>query len=487
MSDRAAAYLRVSTPSQAEEGLSLGVQLEQCLAYVKSRGWCGPVCVYVDRGISGKSVSKRPDMKLLLEDVEAGNIKRIVTTKLDRMWRNVGDAARSLERIQKAGATLSLLDLQISTESASGQLIFNVLAAVAQMERQITGERIGAVNRSVVASGRYVSGRAGYGYAYSKEEKRLVVDDAEAEIVRFIFRRYLEGAGHNKVAADLNVQGFRKRNGGLWDARGVHRILQNPLYKGEVIYGRRKADSKYRYRDPKDDPSWTRAPGLHEPLIDPATWEAAWQRSEQRSHSTGRDCSVRHLLNGLVYCGSCLSLCYLRTHRQQGGYDGRLYRCSRVCLGKRAACQGAKSIRLHLLEEMVLEAIDRKMKRTKLKRAVPKPSAKPPERDRRFTEERLRRLEEVYLEGTMDRADYQRRRAALEADLAALGQPASEPDLPPLPPAFTTWPDYFRDERVPTEERRAWMARMVERVIVSAEAVTIHWRRGRAGETVIRR
>ena len=462
-------------------------QIATCVQAALARGLRPPFCTFIDAGISGGTIKKRPSMSLLLSDISDDNVRHLFATKLDRLWRSTKDALASIERIRAAGCGLVILDVQIDFDSLFGEVVIVVMAAFAQLERKQTGARIQAVTRRVVASGRWCGGQPPFGYSYDKESQRLLVNKTEAAVVREMYRRYLAGAGHNKVAADLNELGHRKRNGNLWDARGVHRILSNPVNRGEAVYGRRKADSKYRYRDPKDDPSWTRAPGLHEPLIDPATWEAAWQRSEQRSHTTGRDCSVRHLLNGLVYCGSCLSLCYLRTHRQQGGYDGRLYRCSRVCLGKRAACQGAKSIRLHLLEGMVLEAIGKRTKRTKLRRAEPKPSAKPPERDRRFTEERLRRLEEVYLEGTMDRADYQRRRAALEADLAALGQPAPEPDLPPLPPAFTDWPSYFRDEGIGMEERRAWMASMVERVIVSAETVTIHWRGQRAGETVIER
>jgi len=483
---RTAIYIRVSTLSQAEEGLSLDTQIAQCEAYMKMKGYPGPACLFMDAGISAATLTKRPAMTLLIEAVKCRTLQRVVTTKLDRAFRNVRDASEVLDIFRDSGASLAFLDLSIDTSEASGEMVFNLMAAFAQFERKQIGSRIHAVNHRLTAGGRWVGTDAPFGFQVV--DKLLVADPDEAEIVRRIFSEYAaeDTTGFNRIARQLNRDDVPSPTGKMWTATVIARILRNPVYKGEVIYG---SGGKKKHERWLSEEGRARAQGTHEPLVLPTAWDAAREKMLRR-RTPGRDCSPKKLYSGLLHCAYCQSTLYAAM-----GYEKEtFYTCGRVFKGTKAHCPESKRIKGRLLDYLVTEALCRNVARMKAQGFARKTAKKKPEtaeRSRAWIRGKLERLREVYLEGDMERGEYERRRAALQADLNREEEKDSAPLPEALKNALSDLPDYLESEKYPIANKRGVVSALLERVIVGKDELTLHYQplmyRGWVLEETIRR
>lgn len=147
---RVRAYLRVSTVEQADSGLGLEAQRSKILAEAQHRGW-EDVEVYADEGVSGKSLN-RPAMQRLLGDVRRGDV--VVVSKLDRLSRSLLDAVGLMDQAKRRGWGLVALDLGVDTTTPTGRLVANVMASVAEWEREIIGQRTSEALQAAKAAGR---------------------------------------------------------------------------------------------------------------------------------------------------------------------------------------------------------------------------------------------------------------------------------------------------------------------------------------------
>jgi len=244
---RCAIYTRKSS----EEGLdqsfnSLHAQREACEAYVLSQageGWTALHETYDDGGFSGGSMD-RPGLTKLLADIAAGKVDVVVVYKVDRLTRSLADFAKIVEVFDARGVSFVSVTQAFNTTTSMGRLTLNVLLSFAQFEREVTGERIRDKISASKAKGMWMGGMAPLGY--DPIDRKLVVNEAEAAVVRDIYRRYLGGASIKTLAAELEAAGVRskawttragKSMGGLTMGKGaiVH-ILQSRLYLGEIVH-----------------------------------------------------------------------------------------------------------------------------------------------------------------------------------------------------------------------------------------------------------
>lgn len=200
-------YVRVSTTEQADSGAGLDAQRAAITAEVDRRGWT-LIRVIEDAGVSGKSLN-RAGLAEALETVERGDASAIIVSKLDRLSRSVHDFAGLMQRAQKHGWALVALDLGIDTTTATGGLIANVMASVAEWERRVIGER----TASALAARRVAGVRLG--------RPREMSDDAVRRI------RELHDKGHRnaQIARILNAEAIPTPRGGRWHSPGVKRVL----------------------------------------------------------------------------------------------------------------------------------------------------------------------------------------------------------------------------------------------------------------------
>src|SRR5258706_8965306 len=255
---------------QRVEGLeqdfnSLHAQREACEAFIKSQageGWRLVKTAYDDGGLSGGTM-ERPALQRLLADVNQGVIDVVVVYKVDRLTRSLTDFAKMVEVFDAHAVSFVAVTQQFNTTSSMGRLTLNVLLSFAQFEREVTGERIRDKIAASKQKGMWMGGLVPLGY--ETHERRLVINQSEAETVREIFRRYLELGSVRLLMEHLNRRGIRskvrvakngKQSGGNPFFRGaLYELLSNPIYVGEIRH------------------KGVRHPGLHEPIVDRELWE----------------------------------------------------------------------------------------------------------------------------------------------------------------------------------------------------------------------
>lgn len=292
---RCAIYTRKSH----EEGLdqeynSLEAQRDAALAFITSQrheGWIAADDGYDDGGYSGGNMN-RPALKRLLADVEAGRIDVVVVYKIDRLSRSLSDFAKIVDLFDAHGVTFVSVTQQFNTTTSMGRLTLNILLSFAQFEREVTGERIRDKFAASKAKGMWMGGVPPLGY--DVRDRKLVINDAEAALVRDIFVRFAEQGSAARLVRELQIEGRttkswvtqsgRLRAGRLIDHQHLSSMLRNRLYLGEI----------------SNRGKWY--PGQHEAVISPALWAAVQAIIDQRK----KGARTRHtdqpaLLAGLLY------------------------------------------------------------------------------------------------------------------------------------------------------------------------------------------
>jgi len=341
---RCAIYTRKSTSVGLDSDFnSLDAQREACLAYIQRQpGWALVDARYDDGGFTGANID-RPAFQRLLADVDAGKVDVIVVYKVDRLSRSLLDFVKVMERLGTAGASFVSVTQNFSTADAMGRLTMNLLASFAEFERSMIAERTRDKIAASRRKGKWTGGPVPFGY--SAKDKKLVVNEVEARVVREAFALFLQHRQMAKVARELNERGLLPRGssrpsrlGLRWTKDSIARLLRSPLYAGLMMYG----DELH--------------PGEHPRLIDEATYREASRilagpSRELRFTGLNPD----YVLRGLLRCGSCGdAMCPASTSKNGKTY--RFYRCSRRDkLGKEACA--ARPLPAGALEDFVAQRI----------------------------------------------------------------------------------------------------------------------------------
>ena len=265
---RCAVYTRKST----EEGLdqdfnSLDAQREACEAYIASQaglGWKLIRTRYDDGGVSGGTMD-RPALQQLLDDIKSAKIDVVVVYKIDRLTRSLMDFAKIVDVFDAKGVSFVSVTQQFNTTTSMGRLTLNVLLSFAQFEREVTAERIRDKIAASKKKGMWMGGPWPLGF--DVRDKRLVVNEAEAETVRRLFDLYLQTRSVRRLKAAADAEGIvtKRRSfangriqGGRPFSRGnLYQLLANPIYVGDIAH---------------KGQTYT---GLHEAIVDREIWDAA--------------------------------------------------------------------------------------------------------------------------------------------------------------------------------------------------------------------
>ena len=309
----------VYTRKSSEEGLeqefnSLDAQREAGLAYIasqKSEGWIALPDRYDDGGISGGTL-ERPALKRLLRDVEAGLIDVVVVYKIDRLSRSLMDFAKLANLFEQHNVTFVSVTQQFNTTTSMGRLTLNVLLSFAQFEREVIGERIRDKFAASRKKGLWMGGWPALGYEV--ENRRLVVVEREAALVRRIFDRFAKTGSVLAVARELNAAGEvtkrrqctdGTRGGKPWTRGAVYKVLANRVYLGEAVH------------------KGVAYPGEHVAIIDQRAWDKAHAVMAAPAHRRGAAsrAKVPALLKGLIFGPNGRPMSPSHTRRR-----GRIYR-----------------------------------------------------------------------------------------------------------------------------------------------------------------
>ena len=323
---RCAVYTRVSTEYGLDQEFnSLDAQHEASEAYIRSQahdGWTLVRARYDDGGYSGGS-TERPALQTLLADVRDRRIDVVVVYKVDRLTRSLADFAKLVELFDAHGVSFVSVTQQFNTTTSMGRLTLNVLLSFAQFEREVTGERIRDKIGASKRRGLWVGGMVPLGYV--SRDKKLVVEEEEAERVQTIFRRYLDLGSIGLLLGDLRERGIVTKIRHLSDGRTVGGIpftrgplaylLRNRFYIGEVVF---KGEV---------------CPAEHPPILDTDLFEAVQQKlAQQRNGYRVIRASSYALLMGRIFDdrGNRMS----PSHSRKGATRHRYYVSSALIQGR---------------------------------------------------------------------------------------------------------------------------------------------------------
>lgn len=235
---RVAAYCRVSTQEDAQVG-SFEMQMQHFKNVIEQNPQYEMVKIYADEGISGTSMDKRKGFVEMVEDAKAGKIDMILTKSISRFGRNIVDILTTLRELNDLPNPVAVVFEQegINTSNGGNKLIISMLSALAELESQQKSLAIKEGIRYRMQEGLYkysVHNTLGY---YRDYTGRVKIEPAEAEIVRYIYDSFLEGASYQDIADALTQQGIRSPKGmDKWPNRTVYNILRNEKYCGDVLY-----------------------------------------------------------------------------------------------------------------------------------------------------------------------------------------------------------------------------------------------------------
>ncbi len=233
---RCAVYTRKST----EEGLdkefnSLDAQREACEAYIASQraeGWVLVRDRFDDGGFSGGTL-ERPALQQLVADIEAGRIDVVVVYKIDRLSRSLMDFAKLVEVFDRNNVTFVSVTQSFNTTTSMGRLTLNILLSFAQFEREVIGERIRDKFAASRKRGMWMGGFVPLGY--DVKDRKLVVNDAEAALVKQLFARFLILRSATLVVRELHAQGKVTKRSKPFDKVLLYKLLNNRVYVGEAV------------------------------------------------------------------------------------------------------------------------------------------------------------------------------------------------------------------------------------------------------------
>ena len=342
----AAIYCRVSTYEQGKGDFSsLDSQEKMLRQYCETKGF-GVFDIYRDTE-SGTTL-EREFLQKLLFDAQAGRFNVLVVTKFDRISRNVKDFLDLDETLNKLGIDIIVTTQNLDTTTPQGKMMRTILVAFAQFERDMIAERTREKLYNQAKSGYWGGGHVLLGYDVA--DKKLVINQKEAEIVRGVFSQYLSTPSTVKVANWLNDQGFRTKvrtaksgktsGGGEFSNQLVHDMLRNRIYIGLITF----QGETFK--------------GLHDPIVDEGLFEKVQKRLDESTvdrYSTYEDSPL--LLLGLTKCGFCDNqLTTFFAQKKKTGHRHFYYRCTTTSKFGSDKCQ-SKNLPAHELEDFTAKIL----------------------------------------------------------------------------------------------------------------------------------
>ena len=318
------AYARVSTGTKAQAE-SYATQVEYYTEKIESNPLWEFAGVYADEGITGTKVKGRDDFKTMIAACEEGDIDLILTKSITRFARNTVECIQTIRKLKAAGVGIYFEKENINTLTEASELMLTILASVAQGE----SEDFSGNNRWAIISrfekGTYIVGTPAYGYR-KDEEGNLIIEESEAEVVRWIFESYLNGMGTYVIAKMLNDRRIPTiREGERWQDGVVKNILLNPVYEGDALRQRTYTEKQFPFtrKENKGQMNMYLTKDAHPPIITHEEAEAVQSIMEYRSRTlnmNGEKSQNRYLFSGRIICGECGS-----HFRRQKIYIGKPY------------------------------------------------------------------------------------------------------------------------------------------------------------------
>lgn len=361
---RVAAYCRVSTDSEEQE-TSYEAQVSHYTEYIHSNPEWQMVEVYADDGISGTNTAKRDEFNRMIADCEAGKIDLILTKSISRFSRNTVDCLKYTRKLKALNIAVFFEKENINTLDSKGEVLLTIMASLAQQESESLSANVRMGIRFRNQQGK-VQINHNWFLGYTKDaDGNLVIDPEQAEIVRRIYREYLEGASFLQIKRSLEADGIPNGAGHLkWHESNIHQILTNEKYIGDALLQKTYTVSildKKRAANNGEMPKYY-VEGSHEAIIDKDVFMKVKAEIVRRANlnpdGKRRVYSSKYALSGMVFCGHCGDI-YRRVKWNNRGCKSTVWRCvSRVLKGKMDFDCPARTVKEEVLQGAIVTAVN---------------------------------------------------------------------------------------------------------------------------------
>lgn len=361
---RVAAYCRVSTDSD-EQATSYEAQVEHYTEYIKKNPEWEFAGIYADDGISGTNTKNREAFKRMIEDCEAGTIDMIITKSISRFARNTLDCLKYIRQLKEKNIPVFFEKEAINTMDAKGEVLLTIMASLAQQESQSLSQNV-----KLGLQFRYQNGQVQVNHnrflGYTKDEEgNLVIDPEQAEVVKRIYREYLEGYSMDKIAAGLEADGILTGAGNpRWHTSTINKILRNEKYIGDALLQKTYTTdflNKTRVKNTGIVPQYY-VEGNHEAIIPREIYmrvqEELVHRRVVKTSANGkkRSYSCNHCFSQIIICGDCGEM-FRRIHWNNRGCKYIVWRCISKLEPTGLECHARTSNELDL-QEIVLTSLN---------------------------------------------------------------------------------------------------------------------------------
>ncbi|MBR1654483.1 MAG: recombinase family protein [Clostridia bacterium] len=390
-------YLRVSTEDQAREGFSLPEQKERLEMFCKFKNY-EIVDYYEDAGISAKTGNYRPEFERLKEDIKAKKVNTIVALKLDRITRSIYDWENLMTFLDDNDAYLDCVNDEINTTNANGKMISRLLMSVSQNEIERTSERTKIGLAGAIKSG-HIPHIAPLGYKH--EDKKLVIDYATKDIVVKIFDLYYNGYSYKKISNILNnEQVLGKTN---WRDSTIVTILENEIYKGDFVHGKRTKHPVY-YEN------------VVEPIVSKDMWEDCQVQKKKNSRSYQR--TLIYLYLQKLKCPKCSRILGGKATTKKNGNTYFYYYCNDCKISFKEKI--VDDFMSKLVNELVeYDSVVNQFFLPMIKQKFDEPKEQL-EKEISNQKNRLERIKKAYIDGVFELEEYNKERKIVEKAITEL-------------------------------------------------------------------
>lgn len=368
---RVAAYCRVSTDSE-EQISSYESQVRYYKEKIEERDDWKVVKIFADEAISGTKTDKREDFQRMINSALAGEIDLIMTKSISRFARNTLDTLKYVRMLKEQNVAIYFEEENINTLTMDGELLLTILSSVAQQEVHNTSEHVKKGLKMKMQRGELVGFQGCLGYDYDTKTKTLTINKEEAETVKYIFKRYLEGAGATVIARELKELGYKTKNGNLeWRSSGVLGIIQNEKYMGDILLGKTftvDPISKRRLTNFGESDQFY-LENHHEPIVSKDVFKQANEirkkkacprrGTNQYNDKTREKITRAYSFSSMLQCGYCGSTLTRRVkYNSRSNPQMRTWQCVTATKSGKEKCNYSLAVDEDLLKKAFLESIN---------------------------------------------------------------------------------------------------------------------------------
>lgn len=361
---RVAAYCRVSTDSD-EQATSYDTQIEHYTTYIQGHPDWVLAGIFADDGISGTNTKKREEFNRMIDECMAGNIDMIITKSISRFARNTLDCLKYIRQLKEKNIPVYFEKENINTMDSKGEVLLTIMASLAQQESQSLSQNV-----KLGLQYRYQQGEIQVNCArflgYTKDEnKRLVIVPEEAEIIKRIYREYLEGSSMLKIARGLEADGILNGAGKeRWHTSNINQILRNEKYIGDALLQKTYTVdflTKKRVKNNGIVPQYY-VENSHEAIIPHEVFMQVQEELVRRRivhtspNGKTRTFSSNHCFAQIVICGNCGEV-FRRVHWNNRGKKSIVWRCVSRLENTGLFCD-ARTVLESSIEQVLVTAIN---------------------------------------------------------------------------------------------------------------------------------